>query len=497
MGRQRLLNCGKCYCNDCANNYIALPKFGINDQVRVCHGCYLVLTNVVREVLNSQPRDVIKSQRDGDKTDKKLSDEDEDLKRAIELSLKDAKGPEVQVVKPKTPEKTTEEQEELDLKAAIEASLRDAKPSYIYNYSSTAVANHENTLKSPLTAYESEFYPKVPGSSGSSGSSISDNFSVLDDFDIDIDTYTPQSKPQQKASDQLLTSSEMDDINLFRTLLSQIQYSGRDIRDNQQMQYLVEEIKKIKGKIRTEIVQNDTKIQEFLKLHDRILSAIKIYDQFLDQRLLPGQTYAYPSLGPTAPASTVPYNNYNPFAPNYQPQTTSFSSNINPNPVTLQPAQPTTHFAEGHQVHPVYPQQRDQQYQQPQQQQQQQQQHIENTNNSITNQFSQPPPSSMGFAAANAPPSTSKDANISANSYHVQPQLTMDNQAPAETQNYPPPSYPHLQPQPQLQPQPHYPPINPAPEIKPMAPTYIQDQGKTPPSKDDSASVEEGDLIQF
>ncbi|KAJ1821318.1 Vacuolar protein-sorting-associated protein 27, partial [Coemansia sp. RSA 2598] len=94
-------HCGKCFCNDCSSNTTAIPKFGLYDPVRVCHGCYLRLKKIVSEPDNAslsigqsgfgtqsgayRSNSVSASRPAATVPD--VSAEDEDLKRAIELSI--------------------------------------------------------------------------------------------------------------------------------------------------------------------------------------------------------------------------------------------------------------------------------------------------------------------------------------------------------------------------------------------------------------------------
>ena len=42
--RHHCRNCGGCYCNTCCKNYVTIPKYRYDDPVRICLGCYPVVT---------------------------------------------------------------------------------------------------------------------------------------------------------------------------------------------------------------------------------------------------------------------------------------------------------------------------------------------------------------------------------------------------------------------------------------------------------------------
>lgn len=145
-------NCGNVFCGTCSGKSIELPKLGIMEPVRVDDGCYAKLVDKSHNLFgpadglsSGPPRTLYQASmqpRDARVTD---SGFDADMRRALEMSLEDAKGgsdasyisrvdlqkdlparypPRKSSALPaRTPEPETET--DPDLEAAIAASLQD------------------------------------------------------------------------------------------------------------------------------------------------------------------------------------------------------------------------------------------------------------------------------------------------------------------------------------------------------------------------------------
>lgn len=115
-------SCGGVFCSKHSSQTSTIPELGINIPVRVCDNCY-----------SEQKDNKKKHKKHGRKHSKKLSldDEDEQLRKAIELSMKDSG----MITKPMerevhtTTSITAADEDDEEMKAAIEASLRDFQSS--------------------------------------------------------------------------------------------------------------------------------------------------------------------------------------------------------------------------------------------------------------------------------------------------------------------------------------------------------------------------------
>ncbi|KAJ2020045.1 Vacuolar protein-sorting-associated protein 27 [Coemansia sp. S680] len=378
-------HCGKCYCNDCSSNNTPIPKFAIYDPVRVCHGCYLRLKKIVPDT-DSLPSTSFGAQAQSSSARPAASsgtaafsapdvnDDDEDLKRAIELSLQEsqsrpnyadytlpakssaiaqhsapapAPAPAAAAQSSATRYPTVsnepfpltsatgndlDDEDDPDLLAAIEASLREIPANSVPDY---------------LTVSTNIGYPVQAQAPPAHVEEDEDN-AALSAFMPSVNVEDNESGP--------LTTTEWENVQLFEALLLRIRDSGQDIRNDPQIQYLHESIDQLHPKISDAIDGVDNKHKEFSKLLDRIVTAIRIYDQLLDKRL---RSNTYRSVGPSAqsvpsylptpqsmypavPAQQAAYSSA--AQPMYQPATnTHYTQQAPPAALTSYPQQPDQH----------------------------------------------------------------------------------------------------------------------------------------------------------
>ena len=160
--------CGLTFCNDCCNKRIPLPSLGLTNPERVCESCYYKVTNPTYSTPKQSNQNNYLDFNDSDfyggndyidnfyeRNDPVSNKEEEDIKRAIELSLKDAPKPSTTTTTSSTshnrsrtftadeePENSEEEEEQL--RKAIEASLKDVRISA--NASSKNNNNSNNNI---------------------------------------------------------------------------------------------------------------------------------------------------------------------------------------------------------------------------------------------------------------------------------------------------------------------------------------------------------------
>jgi growth factor-regulated tyrosine kinase substrate len=224
-------NCGNVFDAQCSGKSIPLPHLGIIQPVRVDDGCYAKLMEKTRTVSIPAERSSFNLHSTSSHRaslqprDARVEDGfDEDLKRALEMSLEEVKGhsgagyvPQAQLQAQRNHSvsndtskgpKPPEEEEDPELKAAIAASLQDM---------------HEQKKR-----HAASLKQQTAGLSNTSG---------------------PSSFVMPKASYEL-TPVEAENINLFSTLVDRLQHQppGTILREPQ-IQELYESIGALRPKL--------------------------------------------------------------------------------------------------------------------------------------------------------------------------------------------------------------------------------------------------------
>ncbi|RAR05483.1 ubiquitin binding protein [Stemphylium lycopersici] len=252
-------NCGNVFCGACSSKSIPLPHLGIMDPVRVDDGCHAKLTDRARGTPLSRTFDTPKPQRtlyQGSMEPRSARVEDSfdaDLKRALEMSLDEAKGnsssgfvPQSQLQSQSKPtngasKKQPEEEEDADLAAAIAASLAD--------------------MEEQKKKYATTFREQASSASASA----------------------PFVAPK---NDYELTPVEAENINLFSTLVDRLQHQapGTILREPQ-IQELYESIGKLRPKLARTYGETMSKHDTLLDLHAKLSTVVRYYDRMLEERL--------------------------------------------------------------------------------------------------------------------------------------------------------------------------------------------------------------------
>jgi growth factor-regulated tyrosine kinase substrate len=218
-------NCGNCFDQQCSSKTVALPHLGIHTPVRVDDGCYAKLTGKGYKELGP-PQDRAPTYPHKNRSTSAMQPRsaraddsfDEDLKKALAMSLEEVKSHSRGVTEPTTngskpvgdPAAAQQaEEEDADLKAAIAASLADME---------------EQKQKHSAALKEQTSYNPVATSAVSS-------------FTLPKNDYE-------------LTPVEAENINLFATLVDRLQTQapGTILREPQ-IQELYDSIGSLRPKL--------------------------------------------------------------------------------------------------------------------------------------------------------------------------------------------------------------------------------------------------------
>ncbi|KAF8540289.1 hypothetical protein BDD12DRAFT_833965 [Trichophaea hybrida] len=289
-------NCGSVFCGSCSSKSIPLPHIGIVQPVRVCDGCHTKLTErripssipkVLQSPKSQSSRRVVSSAMQP-RSARVEQDDDEDLKRALQMSLEDVKGGPTGYVSHQQPTKKAESEpepsndttaatgsaaddEDEQLKAAIAASLRDMEEQKAKASWSTSAPTGDATR-----------------------------------------TTTRIDRP-----DHELSPAEAENISLFATLVDRLQTQppGTILREPQ-IQELYESIGALRPKLARTFGETMSKYETLCDLHAKLGTVVRYYDRMLEERL--SYTYGRHGLGGTVPQAQYqppPANNIYPTVP--------------------------------------------------------------------------------------------------------------------------------------------------------------------------------------
>ncbi|WLF77604.1 Vacuolar protein-sorting-associated protein 27 [Lodderomyces elongisporus] len=232
--------CGGVYCQDHSSNNMKLVNLGIMEPVRVCDNCY-----AKRNKKTSKPH---AERRSGHE------DEDEELRKAIELSLKESS-----VGKVTSSSNNTSNSRYVDSIPQRESQ-------------NTETGNDEDEeLKKAIQLSLQEYESQKPQNNESmeNNSSISHNIEESDPYNIPFKTKTSKSKAQ---------------MNSNSSRPSSISNSSQS-----QAQSPIDELKRTEEGLR----QANEKYATFLEMSNKINTITRLYEQYWEKKLRLGQPQEY------------------------------------------------------------------------------------------------------------------------------------------------------------------------------------------------------------
>lgn len=246
--RHHCRSCGGIFCQEHSSNFIPLPDLGIYENVRVCDNCF----SDYDSKKSSSPRKKYKKKHKKRNIDN--DEEDEQLRRAIELSLKESRGdaiePVVPVIEPERPASSNNVEEENDpeLKAAIEASLREAEE------------ERQRRERQQQQQQQQQQYGQQP------------NYEQ------------PIQQPVIPSFD--FSSEDEDAIYLFASMVEKMKtQTVAEVLQNDSAQRLYERVLASKPKLNHALADKSQKYNSLLEMNGKISDIMNIYDNLLEKQL--------------------------------------------------------------------------------------------------------------------------------------------------------------------------------------------------------------------
>lgn len=265
-------SCGGVYCQTHSSHNSPLVSLGIMEPVRVCDNCYEKI-----KFKNSNNLSKVKLKKVSE-TD--LNDEDEQLRKAIELSLQESQAPVRNTIPPpKSPSpvaKNEQDEEDEEMKAAIAASLKEFE-------AQEKIYKQQPTELQPVQEPQSEFYKNILPFEQQEPS-----------YQTPSQTQYPQ-VPQPTYSElyvkpqvEDLSQQEEESINLFITLMTNIKNDPSkqaNILYDSNLSELHAKIIQLKPKLNKSLRASIEKYEACLELNNKISTISRMYDQFLESKL--------------------------------------------------------------------------------------------------------------------------------------------------------------------------------------------------------------------
>ncbi|CAH6721517.1 vacuolar protein sorting-associated protein 27 [[Candida] jaroonii] len=288
-------SCGGVFDQEHSSKSLPLPSLGIMESVRVCDNCY--------SKVKKEPRMEARNQPSSNEND------DDDLKKAIELSLRDS-GPPVQPppVQPPPTTQPSEGDEDEEMKAAIAASLKEFENQERLYKAQGQTQPIQPAQTQPQPDHD-EFYGNIlPTSNFQSTPSFqspgfqSPGFQSPNYQSPSFQQPTPYGQPQQasgsmtpvqhiqshQTQNQDLSPQEEESINLYITLINQLRNDPSKqsaVLSDNNLNELHIKVLKLKPKLNKSLRISIENYESFVSLNSKVSTIMRLYDQFLENKL--------------------------------------------------------------------------------------------------------------------------------------------------------------------------------------------------------------------
>ncbi|KAI7908204.1 uncharacterized protein BX663DRAFT_528698 [Cokeromyces recurvatus] len=259
-------HCGQTFCQQCSSKSLPLPHLGMNDIVRVCDGCYIKvkLAKVADKVTVpkllgiSKPASISSS-----------------LTPNYTPSIKhkfDSNNPATSNSISNTINNSVDKQFEDDLKKAIELSLKESeqpqkKVSFNYDNHFTSSVNYESSLLDTTNKKSQEEEEEDIHIAAAIAASLEDM------------KLSSKSHPYSTIQQDTLSITDIENIQTFSTLIQHIYSTGSDASKDTQISHLYSQIGAYQPKLVEALNQVSQKHDLFVDIHTKLNKAVKAYDK--------------------------------------------------------------------------------------------------------------------------------------------------------------------------------------------------------------------------
>lgn len=270
-------SCGGVFCSAHSDKTIELPELGINIPVRVCDNCYTDQKSKRKKHKHSKSGSINK------KTD---SSDDDEIKRAIELSLKESTRSTVSdSLTSNNLQPTQFDDEDEAMKAAIQASLQDLGMS-----NSMPIENVKEPPVEKSTGLYENLLPE--------GGTLSYGNQSLDSSHVESATQNApeyeSSQPQHQLASNVGISAQ-DEISIVQFVDLVDRVKKKPAMRNQVFSELLRlqaEMVLLNPKINKTLEKESNEIEKYQVLYSKLFTINKLYDDIIQKKLRQDQELA-------------------------------------------------------------------------------------------------------------------------------------------------------------------------------------------------------------
>jgi growth factor-regulated tyrosine kinase substrate len=271
-------SCGGVFCGQHSDKNIELPELGISIPVRVCDTCYYEHKGDKKK----KKRRHSKNLSNGKSTNLKYSmqDEDDEIQKAIELSLKDTTSKSTHAFSNLiTNIQPTQDDDDDDMKAAIQASLQDLSPDMDRNISSSVA----NKIKEPEPEQKSTgLYSNLMNDGKFLPLS---NVQPLLQTEVTNQQTIETSKQQENFNYKYITGQDEKNVVYFVDGIHKVQTAPTNQKFlNGDLIKLHSDLVLLHPKVGNALLNEKHEIEHFQSLYSKVFAIGRLYDDILQTR---------------------------------------------------------------------------------------------------------------------------------------------------------------------------------------------------------------------